>query len=172
MTNDDAGALARRVANTFRLTPAFSEWVDVLGPLDREIATATFVKLRDETESGGLSIGRFVVRYREVAASGRRRTDGRCGTCMGERVVSVRPDDPRRHAEYPHDRSRCRCYAVVPCPACAVGHPTPYREEVPIPFDEYLRRLYVRVESGDPGAREELDGWTRARHSWALTGPT
>lgn len=63
MNNDEATTLAKRIINTWRLTPPLTEWVDMLAQRDTDTATATFIRLRDELD-GALSIARFVKEYR------------------------------------------------------------------------------------------------------------
>jgi hypothetical protein len=62
MQIDQAHALARRVQNTWRLTPPVTEWADALTPLDHDRAVATFTRLRDE-HPNGLAIAQFVRTY-------------------------------------------------------------------------------------------------------------
>lgn len=148
MTSDEAGFLARRIVNTFRSTAALPEWVDALLPLDVAAASVTVTKLRDEIESGGLLIGRFQSRYREVRSAARgRQTGPGCGTCDGTHYVTCA--DERRHGPGCRRDGLCTCHAVVPCPACSVGHPTPVREEPPVSLEDYLSRLCGRVERGE-----------------------
>ena len=63
MNSDQATTLAKRIINTWRLTPPLAEWADMLVRRDADMATATFIRLRDDVD-GALSIARFVKEYR------------------------------------------------------------------------------------------------------------
>lgn len=155
VTREEADELARRIVNTFRLTPPIREWSEVLAELPSDLAAATFARVREETETGGLTIGRFLARSRELRGAGRAPRSSSCRTCRGTGFVDCR--DERRHGPG-CSRNRtgvCACRALDRCPDCAVGHPVPPREDPPISFDEYLRRVRLR------GDVEELGRWER-----------
>jgi hypothetical protein len=65
MTEDEADTLARRIINTFRTTPALTEWRQVLARLDRHWATVTFEHCQD-TIPEQLPIATYRAQYRAI----------------------------------------------------------------------------------------------------------
>lgn len=120
VTNEQADALAKRIINTFRLTPALPEWREALGPLEQTTAERTFVQLRD-TVDGALSIARYLARHAELVAEtrlpARRRPRPDCEHCGGDGWIDC--TDDRRHAPHCITPDDCHCHAVVPCPCVA-----------------------------------------------------
>jgi hypothetical protein len=65
MTEDEADTLARRIINTFRTTPALTEWRQVLAHLDHDPACTTFGYCRDHIPEQ-LPIATYLARYRII----------------------------------------------------------------------------------------------------------
>ena len=133
-------------------------WTDTLGELDPNTARATYLELR-ASEDRAPSVARFMAEYHHRRA-GRARVRQECRTCLGDRWVEC--TDDRRHG--PHCQrlrdGKCWCHAVVPCPACEVGHPTPMRPEAPMTLGTYIAK---RKAVGDWDEVRRLEGFLHMR---------
>lgn len=130
MTPAESEALAKRIINVWRLTPALDEWSDALVGYEHAQAVATLRALRTEVD-GALSIARFVKRYRELGeasapATARRRRgpSERCELCEGCGFVDV-PGPVEVVNGEPHPYT-----ALAPCPC--TGAPTPFTQETSV----------------------------------------
>jgi hypothetical protein len=65
MTAEEADHLAKRIINTFRQTPALTEWRQVLTRLDHHWAIVTFEHCRD-TITDQLPIATYHAHYRAI----------------------------------------------------------------------------------------------------------
>lgn len=132
VTSQEADVLAKRIINTWRLTPPLGEWIDALLPFPHDAAATTFVQLRSEVE-GGLGIARFEKALRARLASARREREEvhpppRCELCEGSGAVDATPAEahnPRTCRGVPgvsrgDGDPPCWCHAVVAC-ACTAG---------------------------------------------------
>jgi hypothetical protein len=126
MIFEQAEQLAKRVINTWRLTPTLREWQEVLAGLDYDGGLVTFKRLRAEVD-GGLSIKRFLDAYHDrerqlFEERERRIPPSRCEECGGSGWIPATP----AQAHYPPacagtpGQDDCHCQAVVPC-RCSAG---------------------------------------------------
>lgn len=130
MIPEHSEQLAKRVINTWRLTPQLREWDEALRPLGYEQAVKAFHALRASVD-GSLSIARFLA---EVEGEERRRhappqPRPDCPDCGGEgfrdqaRELAHRPElcrgDPT--APWAPGPAACHCTAVERCPCARRG---------------------------------------------------
>lgn len=89
--------LGRRIVNTMRPTPALTEWVEVLEPLDFDSALLTFRDLRDRLDEG-LRIAAYRAAYDRTTAPSapgrraRRDPSEHCEHCRGDGLEPGPPE--------------------------------------------------------------------------------
>jgi hypothetical protein len=86
MKAEEADTLGKRIINTFRNTPALTEWRDVLRALDQQRAVQTFELCRN-TIADNLPIARYLAEYRARPIDRQHRPA--CTTCDGEGYLKI-----------------------------------------------------------------------------------